>query len=354
MPSSLRSLPRAALGLALLAPFACADDGQGDTSTSADAGTADEAEVDSGGSEAQSESESEGESAGDTGSPGEIVGLDLMTRLPGLWSGAATMTPLGNFEPMNMDLRAADGRTLFSRSDLDPSNSLRFAFLIETHAGQDRLVYRNGGYFGGMLRDSRTTIVEHTPVDANGAGSWRFCSVTAEGCDYIDALFEFEDADHLVFDVKVKGQQHVYWLAERLEARSVPEPFPADQNSQGTGDAPFPDMPSLAVTVSWQDPLAMPADVWVLLSTQDCPLMGFCDFSRSIYATAEVGATSIDIAIDQVHAGPYKANAILDRDQNLMSSFGPTSGDAVTLPNQPVEIAASGETTLELVTLVEI
>jgi len=158
----------------------------------------------------------------DTTSGGdEIVGLDLMTRLAGLWTGPATMTPLGTFEPMNMDLRAADGHMLFSRADLDAENSLRFGFVIETHGGQDVLVYRNGGYFQGVLRDSRTALVEHVPVDAQGQGSWRFCSVTAEGCNYIDARFELDDADHLVFDVKVKGQQHVYWLAERIETREV-------------------------------------------------------------------------------------------------------------------------------------
>jgi hypothetical protein len=283
----------------------------------------------------------------------ELVGLDLMTRLAGLWSGPVTMTPLGTFEPMNMDLRPADGHVLFSRADLDASNSLRFAFEIETHGGQDVLVYRNGGYFLGMLRDSRTSLVEHAPVDAQGRGSWRFCSVSEAGCDYIDALFEFDDADHLVFDVKVNGEQHVYWLAERLEARDLPEPFPVDENPQAN-DAPFPAMPSLRTTVSWQDPLTEPADVWVFLSTMDCPLMGICDFSRSLRGTAEIGATSIELVHDQIHAGSYRGNAVLDRDQNLESSMFPGTGDAVTLPNQAVTVADSGESTLDLFTLVEL
>ena len=98
----------------------------------------------------------------------------------------------------------------------------------------------------------------------------------------------------------------------------------------------------------------MPADVWVLLSTQPCPLMGFCDFSRSIRGTADVGATSLQLTIDQVHAGEYLGNAILDRDQNLEESLFPGDGDAVTLPNQPLEIAATGTSMLELATLVEL
>lgn len=284
----------------------------------------------------------------------EVVGLELMTRLAGLWSGPATMTPLGTFEPMNMDMRAADGHVLFSRADLDAANSLRFAFSIETVAGEDVLIYRNGGYFQGVLRDSRTALVEHVPVDAEGVGSWRFCSITAQGCDYIDARFEFDGPDALVFDVKVEGQQHVYWLADRLETRELPEPFPADQSSQGSGEAPFPPMPTLRTTVSWQDPLSEPADVWVFLSVYDCPLMGLCDFSRSLRATAEAGATSIELVHDQIHAGAYKGNAVLDRDRNLESSLFPGNGDAVTLPNQAVEIAAVGESSVELFTLIEL
>jgi hypothetical protein len=289
-----------------------------------------------------------------TGGSGEIVGLDLMTRLAGLWSGPVTMTPLGTFDPMNMDLRPADDHVLFSRADLDDANSLRFAFAIETHGGEDVLVYRNGGYFLGTLRDSRTTLVEHTPVNAQGQGSWRFCSISVQGCDYIDATFEFDDADHLVFDVKVMGEQHVYWLAERIETRDLPDPYPVDDSSQGPGDAPFPAMPTLRTTVSWQDPLTEPADVWVFLSTMDCPLMGICDFSRSLRGTAEIGATSIELVHGQIHAGSYRGNAVLDRDMNLESSMFPGAGDAVTLPNQAVTVAAEGESTVDLFTLIEL
>lgn len=316
----------------------------------------DAAATDSPETESAETSAGDGDGDGDsatTGDDGEIVGLDLMTRLAGLWTGAATMTPLGVFEPMNMDLRAADDHVLFSRVDLDAQNSLRFAFSIETIAGQDRLIYRNGGYFLGQLRDSRTIVESHTPVDQDGVGAWQFCAVDG-GCDYIDARFEFQSPTELVFDVKVMGQQHVLWLAERVEARALPDPFPVDESSQGNGDAPFPPMPTLIVDASWPDPLVEPADVWILLSAQDCPLMDFCNFSRSIRGTADVGATSLELTIDQVHGDSYRLNAILDRDQNLAETLFPGSGDAVSLPNQPVEIAAEGTSMSAVTILVEL
>jgi hypothetical protein len=317
---------------------------------------------DGAGAELRATSESSGaelaETSGDGDGDGDgdaeaVVGLELMTALGGLWTGPASMTPLGIFDPMHMDLRAANGHMLFSRVDLDAEDSLRFAFSIETIAGQDRLIYRNGGYFLGMLRDTRTMLEDHTPLDQAGVGSWRFCAVDG-GCDYLDATWEFQSPTELVFDVKVMGEPHVYWIAERVEPRELPDPFPADESPQGSGDAPFPAMPTLEVEVSWQDPLASPADVWVLLSVNNCPLNDFCDFSRSIRGTAEADATSLTLVIDQVHAGAYQANAILDRDQNLEQTLFPADGDAVSLPNQAVTIAATGTSTTSLVTLVEL
>jgi hypothetical protein len=348
----MRSNSIVATGLLVCAGFALAacrddddDDGGGDEASATEASSA----------ATTGDGDGNGDGDGDGDGDDEIVGLDLMTHLAGLWSGPATMTPLGTFETMNMDLRAvADDHVLFSRVDLDASNSLRFAFSIETIGVQDRLVYRNGGYFNGTLRDMRTIVESHTPLDANGVGSWRFCAISG-GCDYIDATFEFQSATELVFDVKVQGQQHVLWIADRLEARTLPDPFPADESSQGIGNEPeFPAMPSLVVDISWADPLLMPADVWLLLSTQACPLMGFCEFSRSLRATADVGATSLELTIDQVHAGQYLGNAILDRDQNLVESLFPGDGDAVSLPNQPVEIAETGTSMTSLFVLVEL
>jgi hypothetical protein len=326
------------VAVSLLTLAGCAD-----TPAAEDTG-ASETSSGSGASETGSTETGSGDGDGDPAAP---AGIELLAALAGLWAGPVTMTPLGTFEAMHMDLRPVDAHALFSRVDLDAHNSLRFMFSIETIAGHDQLVYRNGGYFTGMLRDTRTALVEHD------ASHWRFCAVDG-GCDYVDANWERQSETELVLDVKVQGQQHVLWIADRVEPRSVPDPFPADASPQGSGDAPFPPMPSLEVTVSWSDPLLDPADVYVLLSAQDCPLSGFCNYSRSIRGTAEAGATSLELRIDQVHAGAYKGNAILDRDQDLETSLFPGDGDAVSIPNQAITIADSGESTASLIVLVEL
>ncbi|GEM_PF-1282311 len=318
-------------------------------SACADDRSATEADSEASGSGDSSDSRGSGESetSGSEETSGPIAGLELLERLGGLWIGPGTMTPLGTFELMAMDLRDADPHTLFARADLDAANAIRFALMVETIGGEDLLVFRSGGLFSGMTRDTRTTLRE------SSADSWRFCAVDG-GCDYVDACWELSADDQLVLDVQVQGQAHLSWMAERAQTRDLPEPFPEDSGSQGPGDGPFPPMPSLRASVVWGAPLAEPADVWVLLSTQDCPLAGLCDLSRQFSVEAPAGATSVEVLIEQLHPGPYRANSILDRDRNLIESMAPGSGDAVSIPNAPVVVADEGESAIGLNVVVEL
>jgi hypothetical protein len=277
-----------------------------------------------------------------TGEPGEVAGLDLLARLAGLWSGPVTMTPLGTFQRMNVDLRAASGAVLFGRVDLDESNSLRFAFEVEAPGGEPTLVYRNGGYFLGLLRDSRTRLLEHDAA----AGTWRFCSTGPQGCDYIDARWSFTGDDALIFDVKVKGQQHVYWDATRKDTRALPDPFPADLTPQAD-DAPFPPMPTLKLDVGWADELPVDGAVWIILSTMNCDLQFNCTHSRTLTKGAAAGTTSQTLTIDQIHPGAYKLNVVLDRNGNLADTLYPDKGDGIGGLNQAVTVDPTGETLIK-------
>ena len=282
-----------------------------------------------------------------------VPGISLMTKMAGLWAGPAAVTPLGPIPIMNMDFRAVNPHVLFGRVDLDAGNNLRFEFDLEavgSAAGapgkpeEPALVFRNGGYFLGILRDSRTRLVEYDPAGP----SYHFCALQG-GCDYIDARFGFTDERHLTLDVKVRGTQHVLWSPERKETRTLPAPFPTDASPQGSGDAPFPPIPRLMATVSWDKPLPMDSDVLVVMSATDCnylmPANLGCTISRSLFGPATAGATSASLVFDQIHAGTYKATAILDRHGTLKQRLFPQSGDGISIPNQTVVVAASGEST---------
>lgn len=293
-------------------------------------------------SSSQASSTGGGSSSGGAGNV--AAGAVLVERLAGLWTGPATRTPLGDFALMNVDFRSVTDRTAFGRVDLDAENNLRFAFWIENHGSADTWIYRNGGYFTGLLRDTRTVLQEHDLA----SGTWRFCALQG-GCAYVDALYDFDGDNALTFDVKVRGNQHVLWSASRLETRELPSPFPATDAPLGGSEVPFPDMPRLEVTVQWTQALAAPADVWVALSVENCNLQAAsCNVSRAIKTAADTGATSATVAFEQIHAGPYKAVALVDRNRNIGSVVAPDGVDGVSIPNSPLTVAPTGTTNATL------
>lgn len=275
----------------------------------------------------------------DLGADGGLGGEQaIFARLPGLWSGPAVDTPLGAFPVMNMDVRAADGRTLFSRFDLDVDDGLRFAFAMETVAGAPALVFRNGGYFLGLLRDTRTVLVEHA------GDRWVFCQ-RERGCEYLRAEWRFEGADEVALIVDVRGQRHLDWRARRREARALPDDFAP---VAGPYDGPFPTMPSLRVEVTWAAALAEAAPVWLLVSTTACGLSVACTPVRIMQAEAPAGARSVALAIEQIHPGPYVLNAVLDRDGDFAQMLFPTSGDGLAGLDRMIEVSEAGESAFTL------
>ncbi len=283
---------------------------------------------------------------GSDGGPGLDAGLDddsLMRRLPGLWVGPATMTPLGNFATMNVDFRAVGGRELFGRVDLDDGNALRFGFTHESVNGVRSLTYRNGGYFGGVLRDMRADLREVTP------DSYRFCHVD-RGCSYLDARYQFATGDEtrFVLDVKVKGQPHLFWQAHRVETRDAGSPFPEGGVWAGSLSDPFPPMGSLDVTVSWATPLASASDVWLALSHTACGVTFACTPSRTLTTRAQVGATSVTLHLDQLHAGAYFANAVIDLNGNIRTLLRPDTGDRIAPLDTAVSVPGVGAASMAL------
>jgi hypothetical protein len=274
-----------------------------------------------------------------TSSDAGISGLQLMTRLAGLWVGPARMTPLGDFPIMYMDFRPVGPGFLFAQADLDVADNLRFGFSIETVNGTDVLAYRNGGLFQGVLRDSRTRLVESDDAQ----GRYRFCSVPA-GCGYIDATFTFSSPTDLVFDSKVRGTQHVLWTAQRRETRTVATPFPATLDSNGDGGAPWPAMATVQATVRWTTPLTQAGSVWILLTTTNCAPTFSCVASRSLRTEVNTGATSATLTLPAVHAGDYKLTAVVDRTRMFGTRLAASSGDSIAI-DQAIVVPVSGQIT---------
>jgi hypothetical protein len=303
---------------------------------------------------------SDGGSAVDAGSEASASGQGLFGRLAGLWSGQAGQTPLGSFPEMNMDFRAADEHWLFGRVDLDAQNSLRYGFAYEDVAGGPSLVYRNGGYFQGTLRDL-TVVLNDADEDA---GTYHFCAQPdacmfvndscipeTGGCGFVDALFTFSAPDQLVFNAHVNGQEHLIWTAARKETRQLPTPFPVDATPQ-PADAGWPAMPQASLTVSWTAALAKPTGVWIILSETPCGSLGSlgwsCTPSRALMTQAPAGATSATLLFDQLLAGAYNAVALVDAAGTFAMTLAPAPGDSVSDPAASIVVPASGQATATL------
>jgi hypothetical protein len=274
---------------------------------------------------------------------------EFLARWPGLWLGPVdSMTSAGDFPVMNMDVRPVDGYTLFSRVDLDSGNSLRIAFVIEDHGDGPVLVLRNGGKFIGLLRDDRTQLVE---ADLE-AETWRFCSID-QGCEFIEATMDFDGPDSVLMHVEVRGNFHFDWPATRVELREEDGMFPVDDTAQ-PGDAPFPPMPDLHVTMAWDAPVEVATDAWVILTTTNCYPSFDCNASRFIKTSVEPGATSAEVVLEQIHAGEYKATAVLDRNANFAGTLFPDTGDLATFPDRPADVGPEGTSDVSLNLTVEI
>jgi len=336
----------------------CGDDGSSnDPTAGTDAGgdassTAASSAGASGSGSGEASSAASADADSDTGnaSPGDAQTQEFMTAIAGLWRGPVTSgTSAGNFPTMNMDARPADDSTMFARCDLDEGNSLRFAFSVETHDGEDILVYRNGGYFQGVLRDTRTALMDHD-TDAN---SWRFCALSG-GCAYIDATFAFPESDTLTLDVEVLGMFHIAWTGTRAESRALKGDFPYSAEP-GAPDGPFPEMPSLTTTVTWAEPTTGTDTVWVMLMTEPCGITPVgCTPARFLRVTAPKGATSAMLTMEQIHADTYYALAVVDRNGNLPSTLIPDAGDSVSIPDTMVVVDDTGESTASIAVVVDL
>ncbi|MEM6290292.1 MAG: hypothetical protein AAGA54_03475 [Myxococcota bacterium] len=331
-------LPAAAILLALTA--CSSDDAPADTDGSAveDASTSASGSSSTTNAATETSEGADGSSSGaDTTGAVDVDTAAFFTAISGLWvAPVESWTSAGSFPTMNMDVRAASEGVLFARVDLDPDNSLRFAFALEEHDGQPQLTFRNGGEFLGIPRDTRTVL-----QDVDG-GTWRFCALQG-GCTAVDARFAFDGDDGLQLDVDVFGRPHIAWPAVRREGRALQGAFPTPPVQ--AGDAPFPPMPGLRARTSWDVPLEQEGRVWVVLSSTTCGIdpLNNCVPSRFLSVVVPAGATEATLDFEQVHAGAYQANAILDRNGNLgAAALLPDAGDAVSLPDTPATVPARG------------
>ncbi len=79
-----------------------------------------------------------------------------------------------------------------------------------------------------------------------------------------------------------------------------------------------------------------------------------CTPSRFIRVPVDTGATSAQLVFEQIHPGEYFGLGILDHNGNLTGTLLPDRGDSVTLPDQPVTVAETGNSRADLVVVFDL
>ena len=87
-------------------------------------------------------------------------------------------------------------------------------------------------------------------------------------------------------------------------------------------------------------PLASASDVWLALSHTACGVTFACTPSRTLATRAQVGATSVTLHLDQLHAGAYFANAVVDlngRARAYLNRAGALTGPELVIDDRPFQ-----------------
>jgi len=144
-----------------------------------------------------------------------IVGLSLLTRLPGTWGGPVVSgTMLGSFDPWFVDFRHIAPGYVCGKNELDKQNDIYLGFFVATHNGTQKLYLRNGGYFAGNQRVSYG-VLDSLRFDPNGTAYYRFVDAKGGGGrTRVELTFR---PDSLIVLTHVNNRFHFRWASVRTD-----------------------------------------------------------------------------------------------------------------------------------------
>ena len=88
-----------------------------------------------------------------------VVGFGILAQLPGIWNGPVySPTPLGSYPEWIVDFRPISPSQISAKNELDSLNDIFMSFFIVKHDCEYKVAFRNGGGFGGAVRNSYMVI----------------------------------------------------------------------------------------------------------------------------------------------------------------------------------------------------
>lgn len=88
-----------------------------------------------------------------------VVGFGILEKLPGIWNGPVfSPTPLGSYPEWIVDFRPISPSQISAKNELDSLNDIFMSFFVVKHDCEYKVAFRNGGGFGGAVRNSYMVI----------------------------------------------------------------------------------------------------------------------------------------------------------------------------------------------------
>lgn len=306
-------------------------------------------------------------------SSSNVEGYEILSKLSGIWNGPVTSpTPLGSFSEWIVDFRPISPSQISAKNELDSLNDIFMSFFVCKYDNAYKIAFRNGGGFGGSVRNSYMII---DSVSETGASSfYRFVDPISGGDRvYTDVTFK---QDSLImhtytnqFNTLSQPVTHMRWTASLRDVTSAQNAisqfnFPQKELTRdfsttfnGLSDAvfysvasdPYPEsqQPYLGnsnINISIVNPTVVDTakKVLIIISTQ--PLFSGGVFnpanlnyrSRYVFVSA---SNPMSFNFNYMHPGSYYVNALYDGN----GDFAFNSGDYINIPfDVPFTLTDSG------------
>jgi hypothetical protein len=291
-----------------------------------------------------------------------VMGYNMLTKLPGIWSGGVTSTTvMGNFSNWTLDFRPISASQVSGKSEYDSLNDIFLSFFIVRHNGQYKMAFRNGGSWAGMKRITYEII--DSVYETSGYSYYRFADfVKGETRTFYTVEFSGDSMYQKAYTNKYNTQPsavlHMAWSSKRLDATSTaaaishfsfpqktmvkdfthafdghPESVWYSFDGDPYAEAEQPYLGKAQISFSFAGSLSVDPNkkVFILLTTQ--PLFSGVTYnasalnylSRYIIVKANYSAYTFTY----FHPGTYYLYALYDTDGNGIFS----SGDYVSFSN---------------------
>ena len=157
--------------------------------------------------------------------PAGITGYSILARLPGIWNGPVTSaTALGGYAEWIVDFRPVSENQVSSKNELDELNDIHMSFFTAKYGGKTRIIFRNGGGFGGQKRVSY--FMADSVSDVGGQAYYRFSElVKGKTRAYTEVLFKQDSLLLLTYTNKynqlAQPVPHMAWRAKLQDLTSA-------------------------------------------------------------------------------------------------------------------------------------